>query len=108
MVRTWGCDVNVRWESDDRVTFGPAPLHTAVRHGAIECVYCLLSYHADLNLVRSELSFSYRNYSIIISFSLTHSIFLHNQDTYRLNEPISLFTVAKIVFLKHLMLQSLQ
>ncbi|XP_063693429.1 ankyrin and armadillo repeat-containing protein-like [Bolinopsis microptera] len=51
MVRTWGCDVNVRWESDDRTTFGPAPLHTAVRHGAIECVYCLLSYHADLNLV---------------------------------------------------------
>ena len=51
-MRTWGCDVNVRWESDDRITFGPAPLHTAVRHGAIECVYCLLSYHADLNLVR--------------------------------------------------------
>ena len=69
MVRTWGCDVNVRWESDDRMTFGPAPLHTAVRHGAIECVYCLLSYHADLNLVRSELSFGYRNNSIIISFS---------------------------------------
>ena len=53
-MRTWGCDVNVRWESDDRTTFGPAPLHTAVRHGAIESVYCLLSYHADLNLVRRK------------------------------------------------------
>ena len=49
MVRIWGCDVNVRSDMD---TGGPSPLHTAIRHGALECVYVLLGYHADLNLVR--------------------------------------------------------
>ena len=49
MVRIWGCEVNNRAEGT--ACYGPTPLHIATRSGALESIYCLLSYHADLSLV---------------------------------------------------------
>eukprot|EP00116_Pleurobrachia_bachei_P000564 sb/3460826/ len=73
MVRIWGCDVNVRSDMD---TGGPSPLHTAIKHGALECVYVLLGYHADLNLVDQKgwlpiHTASYYNQHLVVALLLS-------------------------------------